>query len=54
MLSSHQTTCTKMSVTEMRTLRWISGKTKNDRVRSESLYGSLGVIPIGDKMKESD
>lgn len=43
----------KMSVAEMRMLRWVSDKTRNDRIRNESICASLGVAPIGDKMKES-
>ena len=43
----------KMSVAEMRMLRWMSGKTRKDRIRNESIGGSLGVAPIGDKMRES-
>lgn len=41
----------KMSVVEMRLLRWMSSKTRNDRIRNESIRKSLSVAPTGDKMK---
>ena len=37
----------------MRMLRWMSGKTRNDKIRNEFIRGSLGVVPIGDKIRES-
>lgn len=43
----------KMSVAEMRMLRWMSGKTKKDKIRNEFIRGNLGTAPIGDKMRES-
>lgn len=43
----------KMSVAKMRMLKWMSDKTSNDRIRNESVYGSLAVTPIGDKMREN-
>ena len=37
----------------MRMLRWMSDKTRKDKIRNEFIHGSLGVVPIGDKMRES-
>ncbi|KAL4179082.1 hypothetical protein AMTRI_Chr13g118290 [Amborella trichopoda] len=42
-----------MGVAEMRMLRWMSGKTRRDRIRNESIGENLGIAPIGDKMRES-
>lgn len=42
-----------MSVAEMRILRWMSGMTKEDKLRNECTRGSIGVTPIVDKMREN-
>lgn len=35
----------------MRMLRWVSGKAGKDRMRNEAIHWSVGVVPIGDKMR---
>jgi acetone carboxylase gamma subunit len=40
----------KMSVTEMRMLRWICGHTINDRIRNDDVRNKLGVAPIQEKL----
>jgi len=41
-----------MSVGEMRILRWISGVTREDRIRNECIRGSIGVASIVDQMRD--
>jgi hypothetical protein len=36
----------KMSIAEMRMLRWICGHTKKDRIRNNDIRDKLGVAPI--------
>ena len=43
----------KISVAEMRMLRWMSGVTRKDRLRNEYIQGKLGVAPIADKLREN-
>ena len=43
----------KMSVAEMRILRWMCGKTRKDRVRNEDIRKMVGVAPIQDKLREN-
>lgn len=43
----------KMSVTEMRILRWMNRKTRNNRIKNESICVNLNITSIGDKMKEN-
>jgi hypothetical protein len=40
----------KMSVAEMRMLRWICGHTKKDRIRNDDIRDKLGVAPIQKKL----
>lgn len=37
----------------MRMFIWMSDKAKMDRIRNESIRGSLVVTPIGDEIRES-
>ena len=43
----------KISVAEMRMLRWMYGKTRMDKVRNEDIRSLVGVAPIEDKMREN-
>ena len=40
----------KMSVTEMRMLRWICGHTRRDRIRNDDILEKVGVAPIEEKL----
>jgi hypothetical protein len=40
----------KMSVAEMRMLRWICGHTRKDRIRNNDIMDKLGVAPIQEKL----
>ena len=42
-----------MSVAVKRILRWMSGKTRKDKIRNELICGSLGVALISDKIREN-
>jgi hypothetical protein len=44
---------TKMSVAEMRMLRWMCGKTRRDRIRNETVREMVGVAPIDEKLREN-
>jgi len=43
----------KMSVAEMRMLRWMCGHTRKDRLRNEAIREKVHVAPIEDKMREN-
>ena len=43
----------KISVAEMRILRWMCGKTRIDKVRNEDIRSLVGVAPIEYKMREN-
>ena len=43
----------KLSVAEMRMLRWMSGHTRLDRIRNECIREKIGVAPIEEKMVKS-
>jgi hypothetical protein len=40
----------KMSVAEMRMLRWICGHTRKDRIINDDIRDKLGVAPIQEKL----
>jgi len=42
-----------MIVAEMRMLRWMSGVTKEDRIRNEYVRGNIEIVPNVDKVKEN-
>ena len=42
----------KMSVAEMRMLRWMSGNTRRDKVRNANICTKIGVASIEEKMRE--
>ena len=37
----------------MRMLRWMCGKTRNDRIRNANIRDMVGVAPIEDKLREN-
>ena len=43
----------KISVAEMRMLRWMCGKTRINKIRNENIRSLVGVAPIEDKMREN-
>jgi hypothetical protein len=40
----------KMSVAEIRMLRWICGYTRKDRIRNDDIRDKVGVAPIQEKL----
>ncbi|RZB42155.1 Ganglioside-induced differentiation-associated protein 2 [Glycine soja] len=43
----------KVGVAEMRMLRWMCGKTRQDKIRNEAIRERVGVVPIVEKMVEN-
>ena len=43
----------KMSVADMRMLRWMCGNTQRDMVRNENIRTKIGVASIKEKMREN-
>ena len=42
----------KVSVAEMRMLRWMNGKTRQDRIRNDTIRERVRVAPIVEKLVE--
>lgn len=43
----------KVSVAEMRMLRWMCSKTRRDKIKNENITESVGIAPIVEKMVEN-
>jgi len=43
----------RLTVAEMRMIRWMCGYTRLDRIRNEAIRDLVKVAPIGDKMRET-
>jgi len=43
----------QLSVVEMRMLRWMSGETRRDRIRNDTIRERVGVAPIVEKSVEN-
>jgi len=43
----------QVSVAEMRMLRWMSGKTRHDRIMNDTIRERVGVAPIVEKLVEN-
>ncbi|KHN15591.1 hypothetical protein glysoja_045002, partial [Glycine soja] len=48
--SQHET---KVGIAEMRMLRWMCGKTRQDKIRNGAIRERVGVAPIVEKMVEN-
>jgi len=48
--SQHET---QVSVAEMRMLRWMSGKTRHDKIGNDTIRERVGVAPIVEKLVEN-
>ncbi|VDO90714.1 unnamed protein product [Heligmosomoides polygyrus] len=44
---------TRLSVKEMKMLRWTAGVTRMDCIRNDAIRQKFGVAPIADKMREA-
>jgi len=43
----------QVSVAEMRMLCWMSGKTRHDRIRNDTIREKVGVAPVVEKLVEN-
>ena len=51
MLGNQEQYMHKVDVAEIRILRWICGKIRNDRIRNKGFREHLGIASIGDKIR---
>ena len=42
-----------MTIVNMKMLRWMCGKTRNDKISNTNIRDMVGVAPIKDKLKEN-
>ena len=49
----NQVSVREVSVAKMRMLRWMSGKTRDDRIRHDTIRERVGVAPIVEKLVEN-
>ena len=43
----------KIDVADMRMLRWMCGKTRKDKIKNERFQKHLGIVTIGDKIRQT-